>query len=80
MIYLFEINGAIEKIEKAGGKVTTEEYVILASPTTEFNPGIYPLPILVGDRVQAGVAFIARRSDVSETQPPIKITGRIESE
>ncbi len=62
MIYLFQIEEMIVKIEKSGDKVKSSTHAIYASKNVRFDEDVYPLEIIVSDQMpSAAVCIIARK-------------------
>lgn len=53
----------IEKIEKAGGKVSRDTHVIVASSTVVFNEGNMPLEVKRRSDIQPGIVYIIPKEE-----------------
>lgn len=63
MIFRFEVEDLIAKINKSGGKVTHDTHAIYASKSTKFDEDIYPLEIIVVDSLPNNTACIIAKKD-----------------
>lgn len=63
-----DIIDAIEKIEKAGGKVSRKTHAIYARLTVNFTDQEYPLEIITTDKLPVGTDVMVAEKEVKNEQ------------